>query len=100
MTFNTSERAGWLAQTKLIPPALSSDVLARPRLAQALQQALSPGKVLLVSAPAGYGKTTLLSTFPLMLPDLPGALLLKKAAYSLWRVNSRGGYSIPIFSIL
>src|SRR5438270_511183 len=70
MAFSAFEQAEWLAQTKFIPPVPSPDVLVRPRLTQALQQALSPGKVLLVSAPAGYGKTTLLSTIPFILPEL------------------------------
>lgn len=44
-----------LVQTKLRPPRLASTLIARPRLAARL--ASHPGRVVLVSAPAGFGKT-------------------------------------------
>ncbi len=49
-------------QTRLRPPAVGSDWLVRPRLLQALRTALRHHQVVLVSAPAGYGKTTLLAS--------------------------------------
>lgn len=60
----------WLAQTKLSPPALRSDVVPRPRLLLALSEALSNHNLTLVSAPAGSGKTTLLAALAAERPDL------------------------------
>jgi LuxR family transcriptional regulator, maltose regulon positive regulatory protein len=73
MTFHAFDQTEQLAQTKFLVPVLRPDVVARPRLTQVLQQALGTDKVVLISAPAGYGKTTLLSTLPFVLPDLPTA---------------------------
>ena len=48
--------------TKLFPPTRRSELVARPRLADRLDSTLNCGHRLnLVSAPAGFGKTTLLS---------------------------------------
>lgn len=52
--------SAWFARTKLQPPRLRHDVLARPRLAAPIARALRGARVLLVSAPAGAGKTTML----------------------------------------
>lgn len=53
-----------LLKTKLFIPALSSDHIERPRLIERLEQGLRAGQRLtLLSAPAGYGKTTLLSSW-------------------------------------
>src|SRR5947208_3419926 len=54
---------GWstLLLTKLHPPGPRPDFLPRPRLAERLDEALSRGLVL-VCAPAGYGKTSLLAS--------------------------------------
>ena len=49
-----------LLQTKLHPPQLSRSLIARPRLLEQLQ---SPTSLVLVIAPAGYGKTTLVSSW-------------------------------------
>jgi len=49
-----------LLSTKLYIPPIRSDLVARPRLVQRLD-AKSNRKLTLVSAPAGFGKTTLLS---------------------------------------
>jgi LuxR family maltose regulon positive regulatory protein len=51
----------WIVQTKLQPPRLRADLIARPRLLEALAEAGSSHRLTLVSAPAGYGKTTLLA---------------------------------------
>jgi LuxR family maltose regulon positive regulatory protein len=48
-----------LLRTKLYISPLQSEVVARPRLVEALNEALDC-KLILISAPAGFGKTTLL----------------------------------------
>ena len=50
----------WFPQTKLQPPVLRTDLIERPRLLSALHKQLKHHLLLLLSAPAGYGKTTLL----------------------------------------
>jgi len=64
-----------LLQTKLyIPPTRpTSSVVPRPRLIERLNEGLhrTPG-VTLISGPAGFGKTTLVSEW-LQLNDLPAA---------------------------
>ena len=51
-----------LVRTKLIVPPLRPNLLPRPRLVERLNHGLLPGaKLTLVSAPAGYGKTTALA---------------------------------------
>jgi hypothetical protein len=48
--------------TKLYIPPVRPGLVPRPRLLQRLDEGLRPGhRLTLVSAPAGYGKTTLLS---------------------------------------
>jgi LuxR family maltose regulon positive regulatory protein len=49
-----------LLSTKLYVPPLRPDIVSRPRLIERLNTGLG-GKLTLVSAPAGYGKTTLVS---------------------------------------
>ncbi len=56
-----------LLTTKLSVPHVRPRVVVRPRLYERLQQ-VTKHKVLLVSAPAGFGKTTLLSAW--MTPSL------------------------------
>jgi LuxR family maltose regulon positive regulatory protein len=51
-----------LLQTKLYIPPLRPDLVPRPRLIEKLNQGPQQGKKLtLISAPAGFGKTTLVS---------------------------------------
>lgn len=50
----------WLLHSKVSPTRQRVDLLERPWLTQTLHRSL-PGKLSLVHAPAGYGKTTLLS---------------------------------------
>ena len=71
----TGVGASWLAQTKLAPPPLRADTIARPRLHEALRRAVSGHRLTLVSAPAGYGKTTLLAALAQVCPDFALAWL-------------------------
>src|SRR5688572_32513804 len=50
-----------LLATKVGIPLLPQHTIRRPRLTDALERGLPPYKLILLSAPAGYGKTTLLS---------------------------------------
>jgi LuxR family maltose regulon positive regulatory protein len=51
-----------LLQTKLYRPPPRADLVARPRLLEKLDRGLNEGhQIILVSAPPGYGKTTLVS---------------------------------------
>ncbi len=53
-----------LLTTKLSIPPLRRGVVQRPRLIERLDEALQPGhKLALVSAPAGFGKTTLVTAW-------------------------------------
>jgi LuxR family maltose regulon positive regulatory protein len=49
-----------LLTTKFYIPPPRSDIIPRPRLIERLNAGLH-GKLTLISAPAGFGKTTLLS---------------------------------------
>ncbi len=62
-----------ILSTKLSVPPPRSRLVVRPRLVQKLNQGLECG-IVLVSAPAGYGKSTLLSAWLRRL-DLPAAWL-------------------------
>jgi LuxR family maltose regulon positive regulatory protein len=59
-----------LLQTKLYAPALRSNLVSRPRLIERLNQGLQDDKKLtLISAPAGFGKTTLMTEWRYRIPD-------------------------------
>lgn len=47
-----------ILETKLCRPRLASDYVARPRLDAELNRAFAEQQLILVTAPAGYGKTT------------------------------------------
>lgn len=61
MPYNCAMSAPILA-TKLYMPALRAEVVSRPRLIERLDAGLD-GKLTLVSAAAGFGKTTLVSAW-------------------------------------
>lgn len=65
----------WLVQTKLQPPFLHTGTIERQRLLEALQAAVVAHPLTLISAPAGYGKTTLLAALPRLLPEMQIAWL-------------------------
>jgi len=65
----------WLPQTKFRPPLPRGDVFVRPRLVEGVRASLLTHRLTLISAPAGYGKTSLLATLPRALPDFPLAWL-------------------------
>ncbi len=54
--------SGDLLQTKLYLPRLRPSLVPRPRLIETLNHGLA-GKLTLISAPAGFGKTTLVSSW-------------------------------------
>lgn len=59
----------WLTQTKFISPRLRSDIVPRRRLLDSLHTAIKNHSLTLISAPAGYGKTTLLTSLASTFPD-------------------------------
>jgi LuxR family maltose regulon positive regulatory protein len=67
----------WFPQTKLCPPLIAQDILPRPHLLDHLRQVVASQRLTLISAPAGYGKTTLLALLsaPDPEPSLPLAWL-------------------------
>jgi LuxR family maltose regulon positive regulatory protein len=60
----------WLAQTKFFPPLRRGDLIPRPSLLAALTAAVAAHTLTLISAPAGYGKTTLLADFRCQMSDV------------------------------
>ena len=60
-----------LIQTKLYIPPIRSALVPRPRLIEILNDGLD-GKLTLVSAPAGFGKSTLVSAWVGQI-EMPGA---------------------------
>lgn len=61
----------WYAATKLQPPLVRTDIIRRLHIEEELSRFVSNLPLTLLSAPAGYGKTTLLSALPSLLPDYP-----------------------------
>jgi LuxR family transcriptional regulator, maltose regulon positive regulatory protein len=52
-----------LVATKFIIPSSSHALIARPRLTELLTRASLQHRLILVSAPAGFGKTSLLASW-------------------------------------
>jgi LuxR family maltose regulon positive regulatory protein len=69
----TQQQHQALLQTKFFLPSLAKNIVSRPRLLQRLDDGLN-SQVILISAPAGFGKTTLLSDWIRAKP-LPAAWL-------------------------
>jgi LuxR family transcriptional regulator, maltose regulon positive regulatory protein len=91
--------------TKLFPPTRRSGLVARERLADQLDGTLNPGhRLTLVSAPAGFGKTTLLSDWITRLPPHQhrvgwlslddGDNALPRFLTHLWAALSRAGLDL------
>ena len=57
------QRADSLIFTKLRLPFTRADLVSRPRLQERIRQGLR-GPLTLITAPAGFGKTTLMVTVP------------------------------------
>ncbi len=66
-----------LLKTKLHIPLIRSELVSRPRLIERLETGLD-GKLTLLSAPAGFGKTTLLSEWVTRFQDRAAWLSLDK----------------------
>jgi LuxR family maltose regulon positive regulatory protein len=75
MDIGPGEPQLWLAETKFSPPLLREDVIPRRRLLEDLRSRLDAYPLTLLSAPAGYGKTTLLAALPPTYPELSTAWL-------------------------
>lgn len=70
MVSPSSGAGNWIVQTKLQPPRLRPDLVQRSLLLAGLREAITSRQLTLVSAPAGYGKTTLLASLLQAYPDL------------------------------
>lgn len=66
----SNEPRHWLAETKFHPPLLREDIIPRQNLLNDLRSLLASQPLTLLSAPAGYGKTTLLAALHSTYPDL------------------------------
>ncbi|HKM43401.1 MAG TPA: AAA family ATPase, partial [Limnochordia bacterium] len=64
-----SNYKGWYVLTKLHPPLIRRHTVHRRNLEEMLRRSISNHALTLISAPAGYGKTTLLASLPSLLPD-------------------------------
>lgn len=71
-----------LLRTKLFRPTLPTDFIPRPRLCDVLDRGLS-AKLILVSAPAGFGKSTLVSSWLRCLSDSYSASNLRTSWLSV-----------------
>lgn len=71
MPVNAPDTSAWLVETKLHPPLVREDIVRRPLLEEKLSRSVSSLSLTLVSAPAGYGKTTMLAALPRLCPGHP-----------------------------
>ncbi len=63
MNETTTMTTTGLAGTKFQPPRLRTDIIDRPRLFDGLEDCITGRRLTLLTAPAGYGKTTLVSSW-------------------------------------
>lgn len=75
MVSPSSGAGNWIVQTKLRPPRQRQDLVPRSLLLEGLRETITSRQLTLVSAPAGYGKTTLLASLFQAYPDLSFAWL-------------------------
>ena len=75
MKTQPSDLFSWLITTKLWPPPLQEEIIPRQRLLERLRRNMLTSRLTLISAPAGYGKTTLLATLQAAYPELRMAWL-------------------------
>jgi len=61
----------WLTETKFFPPLLRLDIIPRRDLLGQLRSSVKSNPLTLLSAPAGYGKTTILAMLTSTFLDLP-----------------------------
>jgi LuxR family transcriptional regulator, maltose regulon positive regulatory protein len=81
-----------LLMTKLYIPSPGKYLVGRMRLVEKLDQCLEPGRSLtLISAPAGFGKTTLISAW------LTGAKLARSGRWAAWLSIDEGDNDPVIF---
>src|SRR5215471_9077960 len=64
------DQRDWLLPTKLVAPPPRPQLISRPRLLRRLAGALHQ-PLTLITAPAGFGKTTLISAWRAACPDRP-----------------------------
>ncbi len=69
MPSETIGDSNWLVATKLRPPVIRDDIIRRPKLEKALAESVRTLPLTLLSAPAGYGKTTMLAFLPRLVPE-------------------------------
>src|SRR5512143_3889559 len=78
------QKADTLIRTKLHLPFTRPGLVSRPRLQEQIRQGLC-GPLTLVTAPAGFGKTTLVAewveSLKFLPPALPGARQARESAY-------------------
>ena len=92
-----------LSQTKFFPPQARHNFLHRVELLESFADAIVHHPVTLVTAQAGYGKTTLLASLPDVLPNYPLAWvsldgtddeptqLITLMSAALWHLNPKFG---------
>jgi LuxR family maltose regulon positive regulatory protein len=73
LSSSNTNTSAWYVATKLQSPLVRSDIIRRPQMEEELCRFVTTLPLTLLSAPAGYGKTTLLSALPSLLPDHPMA---------------------------
>ncbi len=81
-----------LLATKLHLPPVRPNLVSRPRLVESLTQRLEH-RLILLSAPAGFGKTTLLSEWLATHPCPAGWLSLDRGEYSVRQPSIHSGLS-------